>query len=80
MNEEDLEIDEMTAEEVTIETCLEILRIAKVYGMHRAKQDARTLSLLEFEEVRSGRFLIISTLSASISYLPPKSVRLHNLC
>ncbi len=51
MNEEDLEIDEMTAGEVSIDTCLEILRAAKMYGMHRAKQDARTLALQQFEEV-----------------------------
>jgi hypothetical protein len=56
VNEEDIEIDEMTAGEVTIDTCLEILRIAKTYGMHRAKQDARTLSLQQFEEVCTSQF------------------------
>jgi hypothetical protein len=45
------EIDEMTAREVSIDTCLEILRAAKMYGMHRAKQDARTIALQQFEEV-----------------------------
>ena len=50
----DFELDEMTANEVNVETCLDILRLADLYGMHRSQQQARALALEKFEEVRNS--------------------------
>ena len=51
MDSKDFELDEMTSKEVTIETCLDILRLADLYGMRKSRQEARTLALNRFEEV-----------------------------
>ena len=53
VNSQDFELDEMTASEVGVDTCLGMLRLSKSYGMNRSYLRARRIALQRFEEVES---------------------------